>query len=674
MQYCSEKNTFQLLKYIIILFTALISPTLIVAQLNQYCDTSVYSEVNSMYKKAELLESQNKTGSIPILKKAIKLDTTFAAAYFKLGEIFHRKAIISQYDIQYHSHTGYYYRKASNYFIKTIELCEGIKNYAPYFYLGEQYYLQQEYSLAGYYLDLYLKKSTVSLPGFDIANTYYSNYLKWKEWKNNPFDISIIPVDNLCTEKNELYPFISSNGQFFYFTRQYERQKPNSLYYENVKEFYISYIEAIDSNENWVFSKGTKMEWPFNDNSPFKELYANIQNSEMYLSYYNRKKAKNKYIDIGTIYYSNNKDGYWEEPEKLTSKINIGGIYNGQPCLSSDGKKLFFVSNRAGGVGGADIYYCTKDSAGNWGEPTNIGNKINTINDEQMPFIHYDNKTLYFASNGHFGMGGLDIFMSRLNDDGNWEVPKNLGRPINTPANEFGLILDARGIKGYFASKALPGYGGWDIFCTDIPNKFRPNEMIILNGKITDTDSTPILSSFVEVLNLATQKYYTVLNNSESGTFSSIIPKEDNTYYIKVTSDGYSFGNMVLNGIQNSHTYFANIRLTKLKKGAKFYLNHACFDAYSNIEFTSIGIISDFAEYLAKYKNLNIKIIGINPNQPTSESFGNLSKKASKLYQFLIQKGISNHRLSYKTDTILISNMPTANLTNSEIIIEIIDL
>ncbi len=674
MQYCSKNNNYQILKWAFLLFILLTLPALLAAQLNQYCDTSIYSELNTLFKEANVLERENKKGAIPILKKITKLDTTFAAAYFKLGEIYHRKAIVSQYDIQHHSHTGYYYRKASDYFINSVELCEGIKNYATYFYLGEQYYLQQEYSLAGYYLDLYLKKSTVSLPGFDIANTYYTNYLKWKDWKDNPYDISIIPVENICTEKNELYPFISANGQYFYFTRHYERPKPNSLYNENVKELYISYIEAIDSNENWVFTKGKKMEWPFNDNTVFKETYCDIQNSEMYLSYYNRKQVDKKYIDIGTIYYTDNKNGYWEEPEKIRSKINVTNVYNGQPCISNDGNKLFFVSNRTGGVGGADIYYCIKDSLGSWGKPINIGNTINTINDEQMPFIHYDNKTLYFASNGHFGMGGLDIFMTHLNDSGKWETPNNLGRPINTASNEYGFILDARGIKGYYASNALPGHGGWDIFCADIPKMFRPDEMIILNGKITDADSMPITSFLVDIVNLTNQKYYTVLNNFESGTFSSIIPKENNIYYIKVNSKGYSFGNIILKGFQNSHTYFADIKLTKLKKGIKFYLNHIHFNNNYNIEFASMGIISDFADYLNKYKNLSVKIIGVTPSKSATESFSALSEKANKLYQCLIRRGISNNRLSYKTDTLFVSNMPVANPTNSEIIIEITDM
>jgi len=673
MHLTTERFSFRNISWAISLILILILPLKIAAQSNQYCDTSKIIVSNVMYNDALILDSLKKPGAITLLKKAIKLDTAFAAAYFKLGEIYHNKAIAAQYDIQYQSHTDYYLRKASDNFISTIELCESTENYAAYFYLGEQFYMQQEYSLAGHYLELFLKNTSVKLPSFEKADTYYSNYLKWKGWKENPYNIKIYTVKNISTEKNEIYPFISSNGQYFYFNRQFDRQKINSIYMENAKEFYISYIEAIDSNQNWVFSKGTKMNVPFNQDIIFKEITANLQNSEMYLTLYRQKKINNKFIDIGDIYYTKNIEGYWDDPEKISDTINLVNIYTGQPCITNDGKKLFFVSNRPGGYGGTDIYYCIKDSAASWGDPINLGSQINTFNDERTPFIHYDNKTLYFTSNGHFGMGGFDVFVSKLDKEGNWSEPENLGIPINTTSNEQGMVLDARGIKGYFASKTLAGNGGWDIFCVDIPKEFRPDEMIILNGKIHDTDSLAISEFTVEVLNLNTYERFKVLSNIESGTFSAIIPKQNCTYYIKIEAEGYSFGNTIIDGTINSHTYFADIELTPIKKGSTFYLPQAYFDANAKIEFKTLGIFSDFAFYLKKQNQLKIKIIGINKANSTIENYETLSEKAHKLQQFLIQKGISNQRVSYKNDSIFTSNLPLHNPTNSEILIEVTD-
>lgn len=655
----------------IIFFVKLISSAPILAQSTNYCDTSSYREVNIMYNDALFLDALNKPGAIPLLKRTLKIDTAFASAYFKLGEIYHKKAIASQYDIQNQSNTRYYFRKASDNFLYAIELCESIENYAAYFYLGEQFYNQNEFALAGYYLNNYLKNCSENAAIYKLASQYYSNYLKWKWWKENPYPISIYQVHNLCSEKDEMFPFITANGQFFYFTRKYNRQKPNSVFIENIQELYMSSIQSIDSNENWIFTKGTKLKEFINDSIQYKEIYANVENTQLYLSNYYLKKSNNNYIDAGTIYFSVNEGGYWDTPIKIFSTLNSGTIYDGQPCLSHDGNKLLFTSNRPDGFGGTDLYYSEKNKDGYWSEPINLGSTINTINDEKTPFLHYDSKTLYFTSNGHFGIGGFDIYVSRLDNEGNWGKPENLGQPINTASNETGLILDARGIKGYFASNSLQGSGGWDIFCVDIPKKFRPNEMILLNGKISDNDSVSIPNFTVEVYNTKTNKKFVVLTNSESSTFSSIIPKEDYSYYIKVESKGYSFGNQLIEGSQNSHTYFADIELIKLKTGSKFYLPHAYFDANSNIEFNTLGIFSDFATYLKKESSLKIKILGLTKNQSPTESFQSLIKKSDQLRLFLIQKGISESRISVKSDTLIISNIPSKNPTNSEILIEV---
>jgi len=635
-----------------------------------FCDSSENLDANTYYKQAILLEKENKTGSIPLLKKAIKIDTSFAHAFFKIGELYYRKAIVSQYDILYQTHTGYYSRKATDNLIYALTLCDEIENFAAYFYLGELFFLQQEYPLAGYYLELYIKKSRKSMPGFDMASKYYSNYLKWKAWQENPQDISLIPI-NICSTIDENLPFLTSNGQYLYFTKTYEKHKSNSLYFEKVSELNLSFVESIDSNQNFVFSEPLVMDWPFNNKTKYNNLYANNSNSLMLLTQIHKTKINNNYIDISTIYQSKNMDGFWDEPQKLSSYINIDNIFDGQPTLSSDNKLLLFVSNRPGGFGGTDIYYCHKDSTGNWSKPKNIGSKINTINDERTPFLHFDNKTLYFSSNGHFGLGGFDFFVTRINSDGTWETPENLGTPINTPSDEQGLVIDARGIKGYFASNSLPGFGGWDIYCTDIPKKFRPNEMVLLNGKIERFDSIPINDFIVEIVNLKKGSSYEILMDNESGTFSSIIPKEDNNFYIKIKSVGYSFGNQFISGTSDSHTFFADLKLTPLKSGASFFLNHIVFDYNLQFDYKTQIILNDFVNYLKQNSSLELKIMCVNQKNTIPTDLKTQKKKATILYRYLIDNGISNKRLTYKKDTLMISNLPKFNPTLSEILLEV---
>ena len=152
------------------------------------------------------------------------------------------------------------------------------------------------------------------------------------------------------------------------------------------------------------------------------------------------------------------RDAAWENPQLL----NVNGPnWESQPCLSLDGKELFFASRRNGN---ADLYHCFRDDDGNWSEPENLGSVINTSGMEMAPFIHPDGKTLYFSSNTHVGMGGFDLFMSRRNEEGEWSEPVNLGYPINTPGDEINFIVAADGHTALISSIREGGCGGYDIY------------------------------------------------------------------------------------------------------------------------------------------------------------------------------------------------------------------
>ena len=123
-----------------------------------------------------------------------------------------------------------------------------------------------------------------------------------------------------------------------------------------------------------------------------------------------------------------------------------------QPSITPDGRTLYFASDRPGGKGNHDIWVSYKDSADHWTVPENLGDSINSSGTEMSPFIHPDNQSLYFSSDGLIGLGGYDIFVSRRNKEGKWRKAVNLGYPINTNRDEIGLIVNARGDKAYFAS------------------------------------------------------------------------------------------------------------------------------------------------------------------------------------------------------------------------------
>ena len=162
-------------------------------------------------------------------------------------------------------------------------------------------------------------------------------------------------------------------------------------------------------------------------------------------------------------------DGQWSMPMPLSQSINTRN-WESQPCVSSDGRELYFVSRRAGN---ADIFRCLRNANGSWGEPQNIGAPINTQGTEMAPFLHPDGRTLYFSSDKHVGMGGFDLFMSRRGEDGQWQEPVNLGFPINTQGDEINFFVAADGKTAFISSQREGGNGGYDIYTFELPEEIR---------------------------------------------------------------------------------------------------------------------------------------------------------------------------------------------------------
>lgn len=169
------------------------------------------------------------------------------------------------------------------------------------------------------------------------------------------------------------------------------------------------------------------------------------------------------------LYVSELVDGQWSMPQAIQGSVNTNS-WESQPCVSSDGKELYFVSRRNGS---ADIYRSLRNADGTWSEPQNMGAPINSKGTEMAPFLHPDGRTLYFSSDKHVGMGGFDLFMSRRGEDGQWQKPVNLGFPINTSGDEINFFVAADGKTAFISSQREGGNGGYDIYTFELPTEIR---------------------------------------------------------------------------------------------------------------------------------------------------------------------------------------------------------
>ncbi len=208
------------------------------------------------------------------------------------------------------------------------------------------------------------------------------------------------------------------------------------------------------------------------------------------------------------------------------------GSWESEASVSCDGSLLFFASNREGGLGGTDIWVSERMPDARWGEPLNLGDKINTTGDEEAPFITNDGKVLYFSSTGYLGLGEQDIFMSRKDDAGQWSFPVNLGIPVNSSYRELGFFLSADGRTGYFASNRPGGYGGMDIYEFQLPEQLFSDAITYLEGYVKDSITHLPIRTTVSIQNRP------AVNTDEDGRFF-LCAKAGDTLRVEVRADDY---------------------------------------------------------------------------------------------------------------------------------------
>lgn len=242
-------------------------------------------------------------------------------------------------------------------------------------------------------------------------------------------------------------------------------------------------------------------------------------------------------VNTGDLYTSTiGKEGAISEIKKLSDEINSSYV-EPSACLSPDGNTLYFSSNRPGGYGGFDLYKSKKLPNGEWGKITNLGASINTKKNEDGPFMHADGKTLYFSSNGHLGLGGFDIFSSKLKNDIYWSIPENIGSPINTIDHDMYFTLSPDSREGYLSSNREGGFGSDDLYKVIMMDHKSYNK-VIKGIVLSEMEKQPILSKITVISEQDKNLNGIYRTNANSGKFIMVV-KPLETYQIIIESKGY---------------------------------------------------------------------------------------------------------------------------------------
>jgi tetratricopeptide (TPR) repeat protein len=238
----------------------------------------------------------------------------------------------------------------------------------------------------------------------------------------------------------------------------------------------------------------------------------------------------------GNIYMSSLQGDTWSEVEKLNGNINTR-FWESHATISSDGKKIFFTSNRKESLGGLDIFVSVRDSSGNWGPAVNIGPEINTVYNEETPFLARNDSTLFFSSRGHFNLGGYDIFRSDLDANGKWSKPVNVGYPLNTADDDLFFTPVGTGNRGYHARFADDGFGRMDLFSCDIYSDLNPRNFFVTGraavNNLIDEFPQPVKVTAVNASD--TGKTISALTNPGTGLYGLLLPH--GTYNISFDSE-----------------------------------------------------------------------------------------------------------------------------------------
>ena len=350
-------------------------------------------------------------------------------------------------------------------------------------------------------------------------------------------------TDLINSEYDEKAPSITADGKLLVFTSR-RPGKSSALDIEGDKKYYEDiYVARWDSIKK-IFNQAELLPGSINTEGHDACTSISPDGKEIYI-YKNDIDGESR---GGDIYVSKlSSSGRWSAPKPLGKPINTT-YFEGGACVSPDGNTLYFVSERPGGFGHADIYMAQRKDRILWDVPVNLGADVNTSEDEGGIFLAADGKTLFFTSQGYNSMGGYDIFKT-VNENGKWSKPVNLGYPINTINNDMSLTLSADAQTGYFISDRKGGLGDLDVYKADLSNysvlekemKSKTENVAttgILKGTVFNaTDGTPMEAEVV-ILDEAGVKIGSTLSASGSGEYFITLPTAK-VFEVKIELEGF---------------------------------------------------------------------------------------------------------------------------------------
>lgn len=342
----------------------------------------------------------------------------------------------------------------------------------------------------------------------------------------------------------------------------------------------------------------------------------------------------------------------WTPPENLGPPVNTRD-WESQPSMGSDGRTLYFIraSKAPDGVKGMDIYVTKMGADGAFSKPERLGDNVNTQGQEQSVQIHPDGKTLYFSSDGFPGMGGADIFVSRMQPDGSWGKPMNLGYPINSGGEDNSVLVGPDGKLAYIGSDRSGGYGDMDLYRFELPEAARATAVGYIRGKVTDRTTGRPVEADVELYDVVTGKLATAAySDPQTGEFLVCLPRGQE-YALNASAQGYLFYSKNYS-VAQSEAIAADldVKLNPITAGQTIELRNIFFEtaSYGLLPASTVEL-EKLVQLLKVNVDMRIEVGGHTDNMGNDAANQKLSEqRANAVRSYLVSHGIEGTRIVAK--------------------------
>lgn len=625
-------NLYTSYKFFLLVFTSLLFTVIVRAQQRTLSTQSNKAE-KAYYKAADCYELRDYECAISELKKAVALDEPFTEAWIVMGDAY---ADLGQHDEA---------AKAYNQALKVG------RTFYPevLFFAGTAELKMGLYDAAQKHLTDFLGQNP--RPGMrkSLAEKKLLSCSFALEALKNPINFKPLNMgESVNSAHSEYFPCLTVDDKTLLFTRRLPDSKHAGREQE---DFFIS--SKSDTGWQKAVAMGAPINTWLNEGAP---TLAADGKTLIFTACAIAKDYGEDRFGFGScdLFVSQNQGGQWSEPQNIGSPVNTGS-WETQPSISSDGKTLYFIKGITDryGVYHQDIYTSRYDADSGWTLPHKLPPPINTDGTEESVFIHPDGKTLYFSSDGHPGMGGFDIFVSKRNNDGTWSQPLNLGYPLNTYHDENSLMVSGDGKTGYFASDREGGFGKLDLYSFLMPENAKPESITYLKGNVFDQSTFEKLGAHFDLVDLKTG-LSVVSSNSDpiTGAFLVALPG-GSSYALNVAKDGYLFYSDhfdVEGSFDFNSPFLKDIPLQAILVGEKVILRNVFFET-DNYELKNASKVEldRLVQLLRKNKALTIEIGGHTDNEGSSEHNQELSlNRAKSVFEYLNSAGIAVSRMTYK--------------------------